>query len=80
MIQPLDVFSTESDGTLLWRGSAEDFVAAKRFIESLAASRPGEFLILNQVTGQRQRMQVLSKPRSLKEDVSIGQMDLEPST
>ena len=53
MFQPLDIFKTDSDGSVLWRGAAEDFVAAKRRIEKLALSSPGEYLILDQDTGQR---------------------------
>jgi len=53
MFYPLDVFKTDSDGSVLWRGAAEDFVAAKAWIQKLAASAPGEYLILDQKTGQR---------------------------
>lgn len=58
MFQSLDIFKTNPDGSVLWRGSAEDFVSAKRCIEKLALSAPGEYLILNQRTGHRQRMRV----------------------
>ena len=80
MFQPLDIFKTDSDGSVLWRGAAEDFVAAKRRIEKLALSSPGEYLILDQKTGQRQRERVMLKDdsiqaRSLKgdgHDVKLG--------
>jgi hypothetical protein len=80
MFQPLDIFKTGSDGSVLWRGAAEDFVAAKRRIEKLALSSPGEYLILDQKTGQRQRVRVMLKDdsiqaRSLKgdgHDVKLG--------
>jgi hypothetical protein len=80
MFQPLDIFKTDSDGSVLWRGAAEDFVAAKRRIEKLALSSPGEYLILDQKTGQRQRVRVMLKDdsiqaRSLKgdgHDVKLG--------
>ena len=29
MFFPLDIFKTDSDGSVLWSGAAEDFVAAK---------------------------------------------------
>jgi len=61
MFQPLDIFSTDRDGVLIWRGTAADFVAAKRFIQKLECTSPREFLILNQRTGQRQRIQVVSE-------------------
>jgi hypothetical protein len=41
MFYPLDIFKTDSDGSILWRGAAETFVAAKAFIKKLAASSPG---------------------------------------
>ena len=66
MFQPLDIFKTNSDGSVLWRGAAEDFVAAKRHIEKLALSSPGEYLILDQKTGQRQRMRVMLKDDSMQ--------------
>jgi hypothetical protein len=53
MFHPLDIFKTDSDGSVLWRGSAETFTAAKAWIQKLAASAPGEYLILDQYTGQR---------------------------
>ena len=53
MFYPLDIFKTYSDGSLLWRGAVETFVAAKARIQTLALSSPGEYLILDQKTGQR---------------------------
>jgi hypothetical protein len=53
MFYPLDIFKTDPDGSVLWRGAAETLVAAKARIQSLALSSPGEYLILDQHTGQR---------------------------
>ena len=53
MFQPLDVFKTYSDGSVIWRGAAETFRAAKAYIKELAASSPGEYLVLDQSTGSR---------------------------
>lgn len=64
MFYPLDIFKTDSEGGVLWRGAAEDFVAAKKYVEKLALSAPGEYLILNQRTGQRQRMRVVLPDKS----------------
>jgi hypothetical protein len=50
---PLDIFKTDSDGSVLWRGAAETWVAAKECIKKLALSAPGEYLILDQHTGRR---------------------------
>ena len=53
MFQPLDIFKTDSDGSVLWRGAVESLVAAKLRIQRLALSAPGEYMILDQKTGQR---------------------------
>ena len=45
--------NTLSAGSVLWQGAAETFVAAKVRIQKLALSSPGEYLILDQHTGQR---------------------------
>jgi hypothetical protein len=66
MFQPLDIFKTDSEDGVLWRSAAEDFAAAKRCIEKLALSSPGEYLILDQQTGRRQRMMVISKDDSIQ--------------
>jgi hypothetical protein len=52
MFQPLDIFKTDLDSGVLWRGAAEDIVSAKRCIEKLALSSPGEYLVLDH-TGNR---------------------------
>ena len=53
MFYPLDIFKTDSDGGVLWRGAVESVEAAKVRIQKLALSSPGEYLILDQKTGQR---------------------------
>jgi hypothetical protein len=53
MLHPLDIFKTDPDGGVLWRGAAETLIAAKARIQTLAVSSPGEYLILDQKTGQR---------------------------
>ena len=53
MFYPLDIFKTYSDGSVMWRGAAETFIAAKAYIKELAASSPGEYLVLDQSTGSR---------------------------
>jgi hypothetical protein len=53
MFYPLDIFKTDSDGSILWRGAVETFVAARARIHTLALSSPGEYLIFDQYTGQR---------------------------
>jgi len=53
MFHPLDIFKTDLDGSVLWRGAVENVEAAKARIQMLAISSPGEYLILDQKTGQR---------------------------
>ena len=53
MVHPLDIFKTDSDGGVLWRGTADNLVAAKACIKKLAVSSPGEYLVFDQHTGQR---------------------------
>jgi hypothetical protein len=35
MFHPLDIFKTDPDGSVLCLGAAEDFAAAKAYIENL---------------------------------------------
>jgi len=49
----LDIFKTEADGQLLWRGAVESFAAAKARIQELTMASPGEYIILDQNTGHR---------------------------
>ena len=53
MFKPLDIFKTDSDGSVIWRGAAETFAAAKAYIKELAASAPGEYFVVDQSTGRR---------------------------
>src|ERR1700719_5386738 len=78
MFQPLDIFETDSEGGVLWRSAAEDFVAAKRCIENLALSSPGEYLILDQQTGQRQRMKVMLMSPNKPAPHKGGGHDVQP--
>jgi hypothetical protein len=59
MFPSLDIFKIDSGG-VLWRGAAESIDAAKARIQKLALSSPGEYLILNQNTGDRIRVTPLS--------------------
>jgi hypothetical protein len=51
MFHPLDIFKTNSDGSVLWRGAVDSLVAAKLRIQRLALSSPGEYFVLDQHTG-----------------------------
>ncbi len=56
MFDPLDIFKTYWDGSLLWRGAAENLAAAKASIKKFAVSTPGEYLVLDQNTGHSVRI------------------------
>ena len=56
MFPPLDIFKTYSDGSVLWRGAVQSLVAAKLRIQRLALSSPGEYLVIDQHTGNRVRI------------------------
>jgi hypothetical protein len=58
MFASLDIFKIISGDEVLWRGAAETFVAAKLRIQRLALSSPGDYLILDQHTGDRVRITV----------------------
>lgn len=56
MFHPLDIFKTNTDGSVLWRGAVESLVVAKLRIQTLARFSPGEYLILDQRTGDLLRI------------------------
>jgi hypothetical protein len=56
MFHPLDMFKTDPDSSVLWLGAVTSFVAAKARIENLEGSSPGEYLILDQITGHKVRV------------------------
>lgn len=79
MFSPLDIFKTDPDGGVLWRGAAEDFVSAKKCIEKLAISAPGEYLILNQRTGQSQRVRAVARDNAALSSRDGGSQYIEMS-
>src|SRR5260370_16691744 len=52
MMPPFDIFKVESSG-LRWMEAAVDLGRAKARVKVLAASSPGEYIILNQNTGEK---------------------------
>jgi hypothetical protein len=70
MSHPLDIFKTDPDGQVLWLCAVEDFAAAKSCIENLERSSPGEYLILDEITGHKVYVTLgVSTPASSVEDV-----------
>jgi len=56
MVPLLDIFQIDSGGRVLWRGAVESVEAANVRIRTFAQSSPGEYLILNQLNGERVRV------------------------
>jgi hypothetical protein len=53
MIPPLDIFKRQNDGTLLWKGTAENLEIAKLSVRVLANTSPGHYLVVHQGTGEQ---------------------------
>ena len=53
MFHPLDIFKTDQDGEVFWLCAVKNFADAKLCIEKLERSSPGEYLILDQITGHK---------------------------
>ena len=53
MIEPLDIFKIQKDGTYLWKAAAENFEVATSKIQHLATIAPGDYMIFNQTTGKK---------------------------
>jgi hypothetical protein len=53
MIKPYDIFEIEENGTPLWFASAVSIEEARFHIEKIAVQGGGEFLVLNQKTGDK---------------------------
>jgi len=53
MLPSLDIFKIDSDGGVLWRGAVKSFAVAQARIQMLGLSSPGEYIILDEDSGQR---------------------------
>jgi hypothetical protein len=53
MIAPFDIFKTETDGSLIWKGTAESLEVARLSVKVLMASSPGKYIIHSQQTGHK---------------------------
>jgi hypothetical protein len=53
VLEPLDIFKMQKDGTYMWKGAAENLELATSKIEQLATTSPGEYMIFSQTTGQK---------------------------
>jgi hypothetical protein len=53
MPRPLDIFKFEDDGSIVWKGTAENLEIAKLSVKVLAAASPGDYLIFSPATGDK---------------------------
>jgi hypothetical protein len=53
MVEPLDIFVKMEDGTYVWKAAADSFELAKSTVQRLATTSPGEYMIFNQITGNK---------------------------
>ncbi len=53
MFPTFDVFQLDSKGQVLWKGFGESFTAAKATTHKLMVATPGDYLIVDQSTGQK---------------------------
>ena len=52
-VPPFDIFRTEDEGSLLWRGTAASIDEAKALVHEWAKLTPGEYVIVSLATGSR---------------------------
>jgi hypothetical protein len=53
VLEPLDIFKKQEDGTYIWKAAAQNLEAATSKIHQLAATSPGDYMIFNQTTGKK---------------------------
>jgi hypothetical protein len=53
VITPFDIFRVESGNKILWLTAADDLETAKKHVEALMKTNPGEYLIRSLKTGHR---------------------------
>ena len=68
MFPSFDVFQIDDHGRVVWRGFVESLLAARATIQQLMQADPGDYLILDQSSGQR-----LVVPRNAVETPGLPQ-------
>ena len=53
MLDSLDIFKMQKDGTYVWKAAATTFEIATSKIEKLASIAPGDYMIFSQTTGKK---------------------------
>ncbi|MGB8322416.1 MAG: hypothetical protein WCE52_05565 [Candidatus Acidiferrum sp.] len=62
MMPPFDIFYVNSEG-YIWQEPAESLESAKLRVQQLGVSRPGEYLIFSQETGDKLSIKVAPPTR-----------------
>jgi hypothetical protein len=60
VLEPLDIFKMQEDGSYVWKAAAETFEVATSKIEQLASIAPGDYMIFK-TTGKKTVIHVLSQ-------------------
>jgi hypothetical protein len=53
VLELLDIFKMQKDGTYAWKAAATTFEVATSKIEKLASIAPGDYMIHSQITGDK---------------------------
>jgi hypothetical protein len=53
MFHSFDIFRIEDGGHVLWQGTQESFLRATKYVQRIIMSSPGQYIILNQITGEK---------------------------
>ena len=53
MTDSFDIFRIEPSGRVRLQGTQESFLAAERHVQRIFVSSPGQYIILNQITGDK---------------------------
>jgi hypothetical protein len=53
MIHSFDIFKIQPSGQVSWQGTQESFLTAEKHIQKIILSSPGQYIILNQITGDK---------------------------
>jgi hypothetical protein len=53
MTSPIDIFQIEDSGSVIWVHSVATLDAARARVRELSARSPGDYLLLNQTTGEK---------------------------
>jgi hypothetical protein len=48
-----DIFKIQPGGKVRWQGTQESFLTATKHIQRIILSTPGQYIILNQITGDK---------------------------